>query len=190
MDVNKIMSFEDYLAHSVDGKVAIIGGDSKTLHDGNGATSFVNNGYIESDFGEIDPDTLLADVNTGLGVDGKHHSYVGGVQVISDDGSAVGDQAQWPELYLKESLMSIDADSLNLTQAKELSKLIEGYVDSDLRDMLSNTKVKNAYVDLRSKHPMLKVVDALAKEYKLDKAVLHKAAVQWDKTISDKHSSF
>lgn len=129
MDVNKIMSFEDYLAQGVDGKVAIIGGDNKTLHDGNGATAFVNNGYIQSDFGEIDPDTLLADVNTGLGVDGKHHSYVGGVQVISDDGAVVGDQAQWPELYLKESFAKINIDGLCEADAKELKAVIDKFAN-------------------------------------------------------------
>lgn len=136
MDVNKIMSFEDYLAHGVDGKVAIIGGDSKTLYDGNGATSFVNNGYIESDFGEIDPNTLVADVNTGLGVDGKHHSYVGGVQVISDDGSAVGDQAQWPEIYLKESFAKIKLSELSLAEARELDNILKRFheaVDPNLQ---------------------------------------------------------
>lgn len=125
--MDKIMSFDDYLALGNDGSKAIIGDKDATLNDGNGATNIVNNGYLESEFGEIDPDTLVPDLNTGLGVDGKHHSYVGGVQVISDDGSSVGEQIEWPEVYLKESFSKIKLDELSINEARELDGILKRF---------------------------------------------------------------
>lgn len=92
--MESLLSFENYIKQEqgLDGRTSIIGGVPITAETGVDPSQYVNDGTNGGTDSYVVRDWAAPDFEHGIGVDGKHHSIVGGRKVISDDGSLVGNK--------------------------------------------------------------------------------------------------